>query len=144
MSTKSIHTIMSSTPAPETSNMTPDASKTKKSPRPKSTFMLHAPPPPGGGNTIGTNIGKFVSTDHRYAALKCASRKHTAIHLRKTNSKLVYEFQGGIQALETPHTVRRGDQEFVCKNRPFVKFIRTYVANTIPDDESVESDTPAK
>ena len=130
--------------APETSNTTSDAAKTKKSPRPKSTFMLHAPPPPGGGNGIGAGIGKFVSTDYRYAALKCASRKHTVIHLRKTNSKLVYEFQGGIQALETPHTVKRGDQEFVCKNRPFVKFIRTYVANTIPEDESIDADTLAK
>lgn len=49
----------------------------------KKTFMLHKP-------VSFENLGKFVSTDFRYAALKAASRGHKNILLRITNTKLVY------------------------------------------------------
>jgi hypothetical protein len=92
----------------------------KKEKRPKFTFMLHDP-------EDMTSLGKFVSTDFRYAALKVASRGHTNIVLRKTNSKECREFRGDVLSLDEPQQIRRGERVIVYKVKPIVKFLRKWV-----------------
>jgi hypothetical protein len=54
-----------------------------------------------------TSLGKYVSTDYRYAALKVASRGHRRILLRCTNSKEIREFTGEVVPLDKPKIIHR-------------------------------------
>ena len=54
-----------------------------------------------------TSLGKYVSTDYRYAALKVASRGHRRILLRRTNSKEIREFTGEVVPLDKPKIIHR-------------------------------------
>lgn len=90
------------------------AEKVKK---PVRTFMLHKP------DTL-EQIGKFSSTDYRYAALKAATRGHTDIWLRETNTKIIYVYTGRRVDLENPQEIRRGNQVIVFKSKPEVKFVK--------------------
>lgn len=105
----------------------------KRTPKPKSTFMLHNP-------TDMSPLGKFVSTDYRYAALKVASRGHTRILLRKTNTKDIREFTGNVVTLDTPKQITRGDppRTITYSKKPTVKFVGKSVYSGPPVD-----DTPA-
>ena len=103
--------------------------------KPKVTFMLHDP-------ADMSSLGKYVSTDYRYAALKVASRGHTRILLRKTNSKEVREFAGDVVPLDTPKQIHRGDRVISYNKKPTVRYVRKFVfTGTLPSDET--SETPA-
>jgi hypothetical protein len=91
----------------------------KKTPREKSIYMLHDP-------KTFASIGKFSSSDFRYAANKAASRGFTNILLRKTNTKQVYEFGGAVVDIP-PTTVMRGDREIVYSKKPKVSFVRKFI-----------------
>ena len=95
----------------------------------KITFMLHDP-------TNMTSLGKYVSTDYRYAALKVASRGHTHIFLRRTNSKEIREFTGEVVTLPTPKQIKRGDRVIEYNKKPVVKFIRKFVYGGQVDDDA--------
>lgn len=83
-------------------------------PRKKKTFMLHHP-------ETYVCLGKYVSTTPRLAALKAASRKHTDILLRETNTKILHHFEGGVKPLDQPQVVTRGTVTVTYTNKPFVK-----------------------
>ena len=109
--------------------------------RPRLTFMLHAP---------GTweSLGKFVSSDPRYAALKVASRGHTKILLRQTNTRLIYEYAGAVVDLDQPKTITRGDppREIVYTKKPTVRFVSKYLFSGDPsklDDDSKDDNAAA-
>lgn len=102
---------------PQTAPVDVQKTKTKK---PKKTFMLHKP-------ETFESLGKFVSTDFRYAALKAASRGHKDIYLRITDTKLVYQFEGSIQELDTPQIVKRGEREIKYTKKPIVKYVRKFI-----------------
>lgn len=105
----------------------PKATRIKK---PKITFMLHDP-------ADMSSLGKYVSTDYRYAALKVASRGHKRILLRKTNSKEVREFAGDVVPLETPKQISRGDRVISYNKKPTVKYVRKFVySGQLPEDET--------
>lgn len=91
-----------------------------KTPKPKFTFMLHDP-------KTFESLGKYVSTDARYSALKAASRGVKDIYLRKTNSKIIYKYKGDIVTLDTPQVVKRGSREIVYSKKPVVKFQEKFV-----------------
>lgn len=95
----------------------PAAGRVKK---PKSTFMLHDP-------KDLSSLGKYQSTDYRYAALKVASRGHKHILLRKTNTKEVREFTGDVVALDNPKEIHRGDRVIKYTKKPVVKFVKKWV-----------------
>ena len=95
----------------------PAVGKTRK---PKSTFMLH-------DARDMTSLGKYQSTDFRYAALKVASRGHKRILLRKTNTKEIREFTGAVVELDTPKEIHRGDRVIKYSKKPVVKFVRKWV-----------------
>jgi hypothetical protein len=104
-------------------------------PRPKSTFMLHDP-------DNFSPLGKFVSTDYRYAALKCASRGHEQILLRKTNTKEIRKFEGKVVTLDSPKEITRGTppRTIVYSKKPTVKFIgKSVYAGPPVDDEEVQT-----
>lgn len=101
-----------SAPAPA-----PAAPRVKK---PKSTFMLHDP-------VDFHPLGKFISTDYRYAALKTASRGVTKILLRKTNTKTIREFEGRIITLDAPKEIVRGNRTIVYSKKPAVKFVKSFL-----------------
>lgn len=95
----------------------------------KCTFMLHDP-------SDFSSLGKYQSTDFRYAALKVASRGHTNILLRKTNTKEMREFTGAVVPLDTPKEIHRGDRVIRYTKKPVVKFVKRWVYNgTVNDDE---------
>lgn len=96
--------------------------------KPKSTFMLHDP-------ADMSSLGKYVSTDYRYAALKVASRGHKQILLRKTNTKEVREFAGDVVTLDTPKEISRGDRTISYHKKPTVKFVRKFVYSGPITDE---------
>lgn len=101
-----------------------------KSRKPRITFMLHDP-------DSMANLGKFVSTDYRYAALKAASRGRTRILLRKTNTKEVREFTGDIVPLATPKVIQRMGREIVYQKKPKVQFVRGFVyKGPLPTEEA--------
>jgi len=106
---------MSTQPPPPT-NETAAQSTDKGRSAKKKTYMLHHP-----GNW--SCLGKYVSTTPRLAALKAASRKHTDILLRETNTKIIYPYEGGIKPLDQPQIVTRGDPPVTVAytNKPFVK-----------------------
>lgn len=107
--------MASSTPAPAAAA----ASNGKK---PKSTFMLHDP-------KDMSSLGKYQSTDFRYAALKVASRGHTDIWLRKTNTKEVRKFAGRVDNLDTPKEIHRGNRVIRYTKKPVVKFVGKFDFN---------------
>jgi hypothetical protein len=108
----------------------------KKTPKPKSTFMLHDP-------KTFESLGKYVSTDARYSALKAASRGIEDIYLRKTNTKLIFHYKGSVVNLDKPQVVMRGTREIVYSKKPVVKFQKKFVYEgdlnlDAEDPESVE------
>lgn len=108
-----------------------------KVPKAKSTFMLHNP-------NDYSSLGKYQSTDFRYAALKVASRGHTNILLRKTNTKEMREFTGAVVPLDTPKEIHRGDRVIRYTKKPVVKFIKRWVYNgAVNDDEDVNANASA-
>lgn len=96
--------------------------KTTRTKRPRLTFMLHAP-------DTYESLGKFQSSDARYAALKCASRGHKQILLRQTNTRTIVEYEGSVQDLDTPKEIVRGDPPRVIRytKKPVVRFSKKYV-----------------
>lgn len=103
--------------------------------RARSTFMLHKP------DTMEC-LSKFQSSDYRYGALKAASRGHTVIWLRKTNSKEIRVYSGEICQLDEPAQIKRGDRTITYSKKPVVKFVRKFVwTGEINEDE--EPDLPA-
>lgn len=112
---------------------THDAAPAQPNKRPKITFMLHDP-------RDMSSLGKYVSTDYRYAALKVASRGHKKILLRKTNSKEVREFDGDVVPLETPKQISRGDRVISYNKKPTVKYVRKFVyTGALPEEEPAET-----
>lgn len=103
----------------------PKASKARKE---KCTFMLHDP------NDL-SSLGKYQSTDFRYAALKVASRGHKSILLRKTNTKEMREFTGDVVALDVPKEIHRGDRVIKYTKRPVVKFVKKWTFEGQIDDD---------
>lgn len=99
---------------------------------PKFTFMLHDP-------SDMSSLGKYVSTDYRYAALKVASRGHTRILLRKTNTKEIREFTGNVVTLDTPKEIHRGDRVIRYSKKPVVKFVKKWVYQGAIDDDTLVS-----
>lgn len=97
----------------------------------KGTFMLHDP-------KDMSSLGKYVSTDYRYAALKVASRGHKKILLRRTNTKEVREFEGSVVTLDTPKEIHRGDRVIKYNKKPAVKFVRKFVYSGPMDDDEPE------
>jgi hypothetical protein len=93
---------------------------TPKIPKQKFTFMLHDP-------KTFESLGKYVSTDARYSALKAASRGITTILLRKTNSKIIYKYKGEVVVLDTPQVVMRGTRKIEYTKKPVVKFQEKFV-----------------
>lgn len=114
------------------------ASKPKPT-KPRLTFMLHDP-------STMASLGKFVSTDYRYAALKAATRGHTRIMLRKTNTKEVREFEGKVLTLDAPKIIKRtgegkSPREVEYNKRPSVKFLRKFVFDGAPTEEDPAPNT---
>jgi hypothetical protein len=129
--------------SPSAENVTPvHTGRVKK---PKHTFMLHAKSD-DPSEKIGQSLGKYVSTDYRYAALKCASRGFKDILLRKTNSKVIYHYTGDILQLSEPQRVKRGDREIQYSKKPTVKFVNKFVYEELPiaNEEEKEQDTAAQ
>lgn len=102
-----------------------------KAPKTKHTFMLHDP------NDL-SSLGKYQSNDFRYAALKVASRGHTRILLRKTNTKEIREFSGNVVELDKPKEIHRGDRVIKYSKKPVVKFVKKWVYQGAVDDEPLE------
>lgn len=80
-------------------------------------------------------LGKFVSTDYRYAALKAASRGHTKILLRQTGTREVRAFDGMKAAIE-PKSIVRGGRTVTYTHQPKVKFVRSFTFDGTVDDSS--------
>jgi hypothetical protein len=98
--------------------------------RPKKTFMLHDP-------ADMSAAGRFVAPGYREAALKAASRGHTDILLRKSGTREIRQFQGFIETLSVPKTVKRGDREVLFSKKPNVKFVKKYQFDgKVQDDET--------
>lgn len=97
-----------------------DVATVPKTPKSKSTFMLH------DAKTFAS-LGKYVSTDARYSALKAASRGIENIYLRKTNSKIIYHYEGSVVTLDTPQVVTRGKRSITYTKKPVVKFKGKFV-----------------
>lgn len=98
--------------------------------RPKKTFMLHDP-------TDMSAAGRFVAPGYREAALKAASRGHTDILLRRSGTREIRQFQGFIETLSVPKTVKRGDREVLFSKKPNVKFVSKYQFDgKVQDDET--------
>ena len=91
----------------------------KRTSRPRVTFMLHKP------DTF-VPLGKFQSSDARYAALKAASRGHTDILLRQTNTRIISQYEGRVQTLDQPHVTVRQGREIIYTKKPCVKFVRKF------------------
>ena len=92
--------------------------KKKKQQSKKKTFMLHDP-------SDMSALGRFVSTDWRYAALKAASRDHTNIVLRQTGTREVRKFTGSKVPIE-PKQITRGGRTISYTHRPSVKYLGTF------------------
>lgn len=108
----------------------------------KRVYMLHDP-------KDYSCLGKYVSTAPRLAALKAASRKHTQILLRETNTKILHHYEGGIRPLDTPQRVTRGDPPVTVEytKKPFVRRVcKPYLMpelDTACDAEEVPSNPTA-
>lgn len=115
-------TVIRSKPAPPS---VPKVSKSKEK-KPKRTFMLHSP-------EDMTALGRFISTDWRYAALKAASRGHTNILLRQTGTREVRNFEGAKIPIE-PKEITRGGRVIRYTNRPSVTFKNKFIYSGAVDD----------
>jgi hypothetical protein len=100
----------------------------------KRTFMLHSA-------ADMTALGRFISTDWRYAALKAASRGHTLILLRQTGTREVREFEGARIEI-TPKEISRGGRTITYTHRPQVKFNRKFVYAGAIDDNATVATNP--
>jgi hypothetical protein len=107
---------------------TKPTSSQKKQPKQKRTFMLHDP-------SSMVALGKFVSTDYRYAALKAASRGHTQIHLRQTGTREVRVFDGQKAKIE-PKSITRGGRTVTYTHQPKVKFVRSFTFDGTVDENA--------
>lgn len=116
-----VNMATSPTPAP--------AAATGKTKKPKHTFMLHDP-------KDYSSLGKYQSTDFRYAALKVASRGYKDILLRKTNTKEIRQFEGNVVTLDTPKEIHRGDRVIRYTKKPVVKYVRRFVYQGAIDDDT--------
>lgn len=102
--------------------------------KPKRTFMLHSP-------VDMTALGRFISTDWRYAALKAASRGHTKILLRQTGTREVRRFDGQKVAIE-PKEITRGGRTIKYTHRPQVKYVEKFAyAGAIDDTTKITNPT---
>ena len=119
----------------ESAAAAPAPAKPKAAPKPKATFMLHDP-------KDLSSLGKYQSTDFRYAALKVASRGHKQILLRKTNTKEIREFTGDVVALDQPKEIHRGDRVIKYSKKPVVKFVKKWVYQGAVDDDTDQVDQP--
>ena len=99
------------------------------------TFMLHAPDM--------TALGRFVSTDWRYAALKAASRGHTDILLRQTGTQEVRRFEGTRIEIP-PKEINRGGRVITYTNRPQVKFVNKFLYSGKVNDDANVPNNPTK
>jgi hypothetical protein len=131
----------------ENTTPTPTPAPKKKQ---KFTFMLH------DCKTMEA-IGKLVSVDYRYGALKACSRINKLpesckgeeestcrIWLRRTNTKIIREYIGKVVTLDTPQVVVRQNREIVYTKRPSVKFVKSWVWEDTPvPSEEEESSIPA-
>jgi hypothetical protein len=118
---------MADTNPAATSSATRKATK-----KPRSTFMLHDP-------KDMSSLGKYVSTDYRYAALKVASRGHTDILLRRTNTKEVRVYRGEVVTLDNPKKITRSGRVIEYNKKPQVHFVRKFVYDgPIKNEESTE------
>jgi hypothetical protein len=86
---------------------------------------------------------RYQSSDFRYAALKVASRGHKDIHLRKTNTKQVYQFEGTVVTLDDPQTIMRGDRAITYSKKPSVKLVKKYIYTGVIEDSADEEDATA-
>lgn len=111
----------------------------------KFTFMLH------DCKTMEA-IGKLVSVDYRYGALKACSRINklpesckgeeegtVKIWLRRTNTKIIREYVGRVVTLDSPQTVVRQNREIVYTKRPHVKYVKQWVWEESSGEESTQS-----
>jgi len=94
--------------------------------REKRTFMLHSP-------SDMSALGRFISTDWRYAALKAASRGHTDILLRQTGTREVRQFTGARDEVP-PKEIVRGGRAITYTHQPRVKFERKFKFSGVIDD----------
>ena len=93
-----------------------ETDKTIKKKRDKKNFSLIDP------DTKKT-ISKFTTFGFREAALKAASRKYTVIVLRNDDGK-IKTYEGEIQELENPKTIKRGEREVLFTKKPTVKHVK--------------------
>jgi len=121
MATTTIRDVSAAAPVPDEPKTAVPAAK-----KPKRTFMLHSA-------SDMTALGRFVSTDWRYAALKAASRGHTKILLRQTGTREVREFDGDRVEI-SPKEITRGGRTIVYTHRPQVKFARKFTYAGAIDD----------
>jgi len=113
-STTILDTVKDAAPAP-TPAKTAKTAKTKR----HRTFMLH------DAKTMAP-LGRFVSTDWRYAALKAASRNFETILLRQTGTREVREFKGARVEIP-PKEIVRGGRTIKYNFRPQVTSVRSFV-----------------
>jgi hypothetical protein len=111
---RNVPTNTQGTPNAPNAPPTPNTANTPKNKKPKRTFMLHAA-------DDMTALGRFISTDWRYAALKAASRGHTQILLRQTGTREVRKFDGQKVEIE-PKQITRGGRTITYTHRPQVKY----------------------
>jgi hypothetical protein len=97
---------------------TGSSAQDKKKQSKKKTFMLHDP-------SDMSALGRFVSTDWRYAALKAASRDHKDIVLRQTGTREVRKFEGSKVPIEAKE-ITRGGRTIKYTHRPSVKYLGTF------------------
>lgn len=135
MATTTIRNVNTSAPVTKnttnTANTNANAAPTKNA---KRTFMLHSA-------TDMSALGRFVSTDWRYAALKAASRGHTKILLRQTGTREVREFDGSRMPIP-PKEITRGGRTITYENRPVVKFARKFTYKGAIDDTAAVATNP--
>lgn len=107
--------------------------------KPKYTYMLHDP-------SSMESLGKYVSTDYRYAALKVISRWHKhglrRILLRRTNSKEIHEFEGSVVPLPQPKVIQRAGHEIVYHHKPDAKFVKAWVYEGVEAPEAPGTEGP--
>lgn len=115
---------------PPPANDAPAKPKTNAKAKAKHTFMLHEPKK--GPNWMSA-LGRFVSTDARYAALKAASRGHVDILLRKTGTREVRRFEGARVPIEHK-VVERAGRKIVYTHRPSVKTNGSFTYDGAIDD----------
>lgn len=126
--------------------MTTEKQTEMKSKPVRHTFMLHSP-------STMESLGKFQSSDYRYAALKVASRQHPTLQttsnsgekysrilLRKTNTKEIREFEGRVITLDTPTEVKRGDRTIAYSKKPVVKYINRWVFDNAEAFDAADND----